>query len=167
MNRLLVKRAVVQVAAAALVIAGIGLAASPVSASAKVNPAHARTTHIRPATSTNIDLWFGGLPNCYSVQLGWWYCLWYSPGGTGAIWGSTNKNTGTITGRFEFGGAGNGKAVRNNAASMGNPTGNCNVTTWVSPNYSGAFNWLDPEWDGNLTSNLRNNEASISANHCT
>jgi hypothetical protein len=68
---------------------------------------------------------------------------------------------------------GYGQAVRNNAASMENGTPNCNVTTWVYPNYVGDFNWLSPGEGGNLSPNandpqqLRNNEASIDLNTCS
>ncbi|RKS68072.1 hypothetical protein BZB76_6315 [Actinomadura pelletieri DSM 43383] len=68
------------------------------------------------------------------------------------------------------GGAGHNQPVRNNAASMGNSTTNCNVTTWVYPNWGGNFNWLHKRKWGNLTEGsvlLRNNEASIGANTCT
>jgi Peptidase inhibitor family I36 len=118
--------------------------------------------------TTKIDSWVPG-STCSSA--GHQFCLWYAQGkGTGgAGWGSSGS-VGTISGTFTIGGssqAGYGQAVRNNAASMTNATSNCNVTVWVSPNYTGAFNWLSPDHGGNLTANLRNNEASISANNCT
>jgi len=40
------------------------------------------------------------------------------------------------------------------------------VTVWYSTGFSGPFNWLSPNHGGNLTANLRNNDASISANTC-
>ena len=120
------------------------------------------------SASTKINAWVPG-STCSSA--GHQFCLWYAQGkGTGgAGWGSSGS-VGTISGTFTIGGsgaAGYGQAVRNNAASMTNATTNCNVTTWYSPNYTGAFNWLSPDEGGNLTSNLRNNEASISANNCS
>jgi hypothetical protein len=118
--------------------------------------------------STNIDSWVPG-STCHNA--GHAFCLWYGQGkGTGgAGWGSSGSVS-TISGTFTIGGsgqAGYGQPVRNDAGSMTNATSNCNVTTWVSPNYTGAFNWLSPNHGGNLTSNLRNNEASISENNCT
>jgi hypothetical protein len=120
------------------------------------------------SSSTNIDSWKPG-STCSSA--GHQFCLWYGQGdGTGgAGWGSSG-DVGTITGTFTIGGsgaAGYGQAVRNNAASMTDATSNCNVTTWYSPNSTGPFNWLKPDEAGNLTSGLRNNEASISANSCS
>ncbi len=119
-------------------------------------------------STTNIDQW---TPGNTCSNAGFQFCLWYAQGqGTGgAGWGGRGS-VGTISGTFTIGGssqAGYGQAVRNNAASMTNVTSNCNVTVWVSPNYTGDFNWLHPDKAGNLTSNLRNNEASISANNCT
>ena len=121
-----------------------------------------------PSGSTNIDSWKPG-STCSSA--GHQFCLWYAPGqGTGgAGWGSSGSVS-TISGTFTIGGssaAGYGQAVRNNAGSMTNATTNCNVTTWYSPGYTGAFNWLSPDEAGNLTSALHNNEASISANNCS
>jgi hypothetical protein len=119
-------------------------------------------------STTNIDQW---TPGSTCSNAGFQFCLWYAQGqGTGgAGWGGRGS-VGTISGTFTIGGssqAGYGQSVRNNAASMTNVTSNCNVTVWVSPNYTGDFNWLHPDKAGNLTSNLRNNEASISANNCT
>jgi hypothetical protein len=136
---------------------------------ASTHPAVASThpaTTAQPATSTNIDQTYVGASLCDGHQ--WYYCLWYSQGETGAVWGAIQMGYGTIIATFpDDGQLGQGKPVRNDAASMGNNSVNCNVTTWVSPNYTGAFNWLKPGWEGNLTSNLHNNEASISANNCT
>ena len=120
------------------------------------------------STSTNISSW---TPGSTCSNAGHQFCLWYAQGqGTGgAGWGSSGSVS-TISGTFTIGGsgaAGYGQAVRNNAASMTNVTTNCNVTTWYSPGYTGAFNWLSPDKGGNLTSNLRNDEASISANNCS
>jgi hypothetical protein len=119
----------------------------------------------RPAASTNIDKGFEGESGCSAGR--WHYCLWYGQNIGEAMWGTNQQNVGTITARFFNDGTGAGQAVRNNAASMADNTNNCNVTTWVYPNYTGAFNWLEPMWWGNLTSNLRNNEASISYNNCS
>ena len=117
-----------------------------------------------PATSTNIDQGYEGETNCSVGR--WHYCLWYSQNTNGAVWGTNQQRFGTIIATYPDGNpAGGGKPVRNDAASMADNTSNCNVTTWVDPNYTGAFNWLEPYWWGNLTSNLRNNEASISYNN--
>jgi len=119
------------------------------------------------AAGTNIDFYSNGAQTCANATgSADFYCLWFSPGMTNGVWGTRNQNTGTITASFTQGDG----AVRNNAASMANNTSNCNVTTWVSPNFVGNFNWLHRGWGGNLTSGsiqLRNNEASINANTCT
>jgi hypothetical protein len=137
-------------------------------AAAMTAPAIASThtaTAVRPATSTNIDKGFEGETGCSAGR--WHYCLFFGQNVAEAMWGTNQQNTGTITATFPNNGTGAGQAVRNNAASMADNIGNCNVTTWVFPNFTGAFNWLDPMWWGNLTSNLRNNEASISYNNCS
>lgn len=131
-------------------------------------PAMASThpgTTAQAATGTNIDKGFEGETGCGAAR--WHYCLFYSPNVATAMWGTNQQNFGTITATFPNNGTGAGQPVRNNAASMADNTGNCNVTTWVYPNYTGDFNWLEPMWWGNLTSTLRNNEASISYNNCS
>lgn len=119
------------------------------------------------AAGTNIDFYSNGAQTCFNATgTADIYCLWFSPGMINGVWGTKNQNTGTITANFTQGDG----AVRNNAASMANNTSNCNVTTWVSPNFVGDFNWLHRGDGGNLTSGsipLRNNEASINANTCT
>ena len=78
------------------------------------------------------------------------YCLLYSQNACGARRGSNKQKFGTITATFpDNQGAGSGDPVRNNAASMADNTGDCNVTTWVGPNFTGAFNWLEPMYWGN------------------
>lgn len=144
---------------AAVLTAAVGLAAGAVGLSAGA----------ANATGWNINGW---TPSSACLNSPYLYCLWYHAGqGTGgAGWGSTALNTGTISGTFFIGGsgaAGYGKPVRNDAASMSNGTTNCNVTTWVYPNYTGNYNWLSPAYGGNLNYALVNNEASISANNCT
>ena len=177
MNPQGIGRCALRVAAAAVAVAGISLSVTPAGASTHAN---ASGTHARPASkhvdasvkgpagnlaSTNIDGWH---PTWCFTSSSYYYCLWYSPNGANAGWGSTSLSTPTISGTFFLGsGAGKGAPVRNDAASMSNGTGNCHVTTWVYPNYQGAFNWLDATWGGNLTSNLRNNEASINVNNCS
>jgi hypothetical protein len=117
------------------------------------------------ATGTNIDQAFEGESGCSAG--GWHYCLFYGQNISEAMWGTNQQNFGTIIATFPNNGTGAGKSVRNDAASMADNTGNCNVTTWVDPNFTGNFNWLEPMFWGNLTSGLRNNEASISYNNCT
>jgi hypothetical protein len=117
------------------------------------------------ATGTLIDQAFEGESGCSAAR--WHYCLFYSPNISAAMWGTNQQNVGTITATFPNNGTGAGQPVRNNAASMADNTSNCNVTTWVYPNYTGDFNWLKPMWWGNLTTTLRNNEASISYNNCS
>ena len=97
------------------------------------------------------------------------FCLYFSPNHTGGVWHSASTAVSTISGRFS-GGAGNGQAVRNNAASADNGT-DCHVAIWVSPGYMGDSNWLIAfNKGGNLTSGavpLRNNEASIAVDDHT
>lgn len=150
------------VTSAAVLGTFLGAGAGTAPAMASTHPATARPA----ATGTNIDQGFEGETSC-GVS-GWRYCLFYSPNLTGAWWGSTQQRFGTITATYPFDhNPGGGQPVRNNAASMADNTSNCNVTTWVYPNYTGSFNWLKPMWAGNLTSGLRNNEASISYNNCS
>jgi hypothetical protein len=139
----------------------LGAAAMTVPAMASTHPA----ATAQPAASTNIDKGFEGETGCSSGR--WAYCLWYAQNVGGAMWGTNQQNTGTITATFPNNGSGAGDPVRNDAASMADNTPDCNVTTWVYPNYTGAFNWLEPMYWGNLTSNLHNNEASISYNSCS
>lgn len=90
-------------------------------------------------------------------------CLYYSPGAEGAIWWTASTSQNTIYGTFEndgYGSAGAGQNVRNNAASVEN-SAECRLGVWVYPNYVGDVNWVPAYRGGNLTSNLRNNEASI------
>ena len=149
------------VTSAAVLGTFFGAGAITAPAMASTHPA----TTARPDTSTNIDKAFEGESGCSSGS--WAYCLWYGQNIGGAMWGTTQQRFGTIIATFPNNGAGAGKPVRNDAASMADNTSDCNVTTWVDPNYTGAFNWLEPGWWGNLTSNLRNNEASISYNSCS
>lgn len=131
---------------------------------------------IAPAASAssgvNIDAsnWSTGVTRCSSYNQYDVYCLWYSPNYANGIWGNANEVVDPIpydsTGEFTDGDG----YVRNNAASMADTSSYCNVTTWVSPNYEGNWNWLYPFDAGNLTSSgsviLRNNEAMIDFNGC-
>lgn len=150
------------VTSAAVLGTFFGAVAMTAPAMADTHPATAKA----PAyTGTNIS---SGLINNTSCRAhGWEYCLYYSPNLGGAYWGTNQRTFGTITATFPNNGTGGGKPVRNDAGSMANNTGFCNVTTWVSPNYVGDFNWLFPTYWGNLTSTLHNNEASISYNNCS
>ncbi|WP_329375672.1 peptidase inhibitor family I36 protein [Streptomyces sp. NBC_01351] len=90
-------------------------------------------------------------------------CLYYSPGAEGAMWWTSFSYDAAIDGTFSddgYGSAGAGQQVRNNAASAENSTA-CRLGIWVYPNYVGDVNWVPAYRGGNLTSNLRNNEASI------
>jgi hypothetical protein len=143
----------------------LGAGAMTVPAMAGTHPA----ATAQPETSTNIDTVYHNENNgnnaCNNSL--WYYCLWYSQNYTGAEWGSKVSSYSTITATFPDNGTGEGRPVRNDAASMGDATESCNVTTWYSPGFVGAFNWLEPGWTGNLTANLHNNEASISYNSCS
>jgi hypothetical protein len=144
---------------------GAGAIAAPAMASTHPAVASTHTTNAPAATGTNIDKAFEGESGCSAGR--WHYCLFYLQNIAGAMWGTNQQNFGTIIATFPNNGSGAGNPVRNDAASMADNTGNCNVTTWVYPNFTGDFNWLKPMFWGNLTSNLRNNEASISYNNCT
>lgn len=100
------------------------------------------------------------------VDLNTDFCLYYSIGLHGAYYGR-DYSVPVITSAF-FGGAGlpgYGQLVRNNAASLANNTGSCDVGTWVYPTYVGPYNWTSQHDAGNLTTTgtivLRNNEASV------
>ena len=123
-----------------------------------------------PAQATNIDTWSSFWQPC-----GTYMCLYYSPALDNASWRPSGTADADLANNyFSNGGtgtAGSGQVVANNAASMGNNTTNCNVTTWVYANYTGYSsadnNWLHAGHAGNLTSHLRNNERSIKVNSCT
>jgi hypothetical protein len=160
------------VTSAAVLGTFLGAGAMTAPAMASTHPTVASThpaTTAQPATSTNIDsVYYNGDNGTFACKdNAWYYCLWYGPNYTGAEWGSQVSSYKTITATFPDNGTGEGQPVRNNAASMGDATAGCNVTTWFSPGFVGPFNWLEPGWAGNLTANLRDNEASISYNHCT
>ena len=125
-------------------------------------------THPAPASATGTNISAGEITNSSPCRLrGWQYCLYYQQNLGGAYWGTNQQTFKTIIATYPDDGlAGQGKPVRNDAASMANNTPNCHVTTWVYPNYVGDFNWLLPTYWGNLTSTLHNNEASISYNTC-
>ncbi|MDK9498617.1 peptidase inhibitor family I36 protein [Streptomyces katrae] len=86
----------------------------------------------------------------------YFFCLWYSPNRQGGFWGSSKVAVPTLSGNFS-----DGHAIRNNAASADNGAGTCDVRIWVYPNYVGDSNVLSGFYGGNLTPNLRNNEASM------
>jgi hypothetical protein len=92
-----------------------------------------------------------------------WICLYYSTDANGAIYmGEGSSAESAINGTFRadsFGSAGAGQGVRNNAASMENPTW-CTDAVYVSPSYLGDANFVPAGRGGNLTWTLRNNEAS-------
>ncbi|WP_037857618.1 peptidase inhibitor family I36 protein [Streptomyces sp. NRRL S-340] len=118
------------------------------------------------ATSDRIDGWN---TNSAPVRCGttspYFFCLYYSPGAEGAVWKSRSNAVRNLSGATfyddGYGSAGAGQPVRNNAASAENASSACNVGIWYSPDYQGNSNWLSPGKGGNLTSYLRNNEASI------
>ncbi|GLX49694.1 hypothetical protein Shyhy01_26440 [Streptomyces hygroscopicus subsp. hygroscopicus] len=118
------------------------------------------------ATSTNIDYWS---TSTAPVRCARAMCLYYSPGAEGAIWQNG------LSGAYDLGywsfyddhapnsnsSAGAGQAVRNNAASAENGSVNCTMSIYVYPGGYGDVNVLDPGRGGNLTSGMRNNEASV------
>ncbi|HEY9438575.1 MAG TPA: hypothetical protein VIS29_07970 [Streptomyces sp.] len=118
------------------------------------------------ATSTNIDTWSSFWQPC-----GTYMCLYYSPNLDNASWTPTRTSDADLAGNkfadHGTGSSGAGQVVRNNAASMGNNTTNCHVATFYSTSFRGDANWLHAGHAGNLTSGLRNNEASIRVDSCT
>ncbi|GAA4235410.1 hypothetical protein GCM10022254_42670 [Actinomadura meridiana] len=122
--------------------------------------------------SLKIDTW-----GSWGQPCGKYYCLYYSQGLWNASWRPSSKVDNDLGGnKFSdsgsFGSAGDGKVVRNNAASMGNHTSNCQVTTYIYPHLTGDGNYLNRGYAGNLTEgnsyyHLRNNEASITINSCS
>jgi hypothetical protein len=146
---------------------GAGAIAVPAMASSHPAAARAHSTVTPAATGTNIDKANESETSCLASK--WKYCLFYSQNATGAVWGTNQQNFKTIIATYptNLPNPGAGKPVRNDAASMADATPNCNVTTWVDPNFVGDFNWLKPTFWGNLTSTLHNNEASISYNTCS
>jgi hypothetical protein len=167
--------------AAVLALGAAGLTAGTAHASTGINISGLGVS------KSDLTLWAG--PGSLCANTGWSYCLFYGPdfdaSSASYIWGSANTTTATISANFynivDIRSTGildlsnTSTPVRNDAASMANPWSNCNVTTWVSPNYVGNYNWLTPSEGGNLTDSsntktgayLRNNEAAISKNSCT
>lgn len=126
-----------------------------------------------PAKATSIDQYTGGGSRCGAVNSRWAFCLWYSQYMDGGVYGATG-DVKTISGTFIDGGdgsAGVGQAVRNNAASAAMDVnsgtsyscsaGAGGVFIWVYPNFTGNVDSLHDWYGGNLTSDLRNNEASV------
>jgi hypothetical protein len=151
-----------------LLVTSVAVLGTFLGAGAMAAPAMASThpAAVRPAaTGTNISYGFEGETGCGAGR--WHYCLFYGTNVGEAMWGTNQQTFSTITATYPHNGTGGGKPVRNDAASMADNTSTCNVTTWVYPNYTGDFNWLKPMYWGNLTSTLRNNEASISYNNCS
>ncbi|MGW0766373.1 hypothetical protein [Streptomyces sp. NPDC002676] len=101
------------------------------------------------------------------------FCLYYSPDAEGAMWATSSDAVSNLSGATfhddGHGSAGAGQGVRNNAASAENADNYafCNVGIWVYPGFTGNSNWLSPGKGGNLTSWMRNNEASIAIDDST
>lgn len=156
------------IAVAVLAAAGSGaVAAAPAVASSGLNIDNSGITS---------QVYEQGVGNCNAIraQVRYTlpYCLFYSPDFGSIVWVTTQMSVSTISGDFYNASTGfeTSYPVRNDAASMLDLSSNCNVTTWVSPNYMGNFNWLKPTYGGNLSQSgivLRNNEAAISENNCT
>lgn len=90
-----------------------------------------------------------------NYDTGYFFCLYYSPNHQGGMKGYNTTQVPTISGNFD-----DGHVIRNDAASMEDGV-YCDARTWVYPNYNGDSNYVMGGYGGNLTSNLRNNEASI------
>lgn len=123
-----------------------------------------------PAHASNVVI--NGWTQIQCGNEGYYLCLWYHPGAYtgGAGWG-TKTSVPTISGDFELGTvgvtSGMGQPVRNDAGSMSNASPDCIDFAYVSPNYVGNSNEVDPNDGGNLTNSnqqsppLHNNEASV------
>ena len=107
----------------------------------------------------------GGWPSQSGCDVGSpnYFCLYYSPNHGGAVKHYAVTAVYTISDYFP----GTNDLVRNDAASADNGT-YCHVGIWVSPGYVGNSNWMNSgNRGGNLTSALRNNEASIAVDDST
>ncbi|MFJ3787091.1 hypothetical protein [Kitasatospora sp. NPDC090091] len=91
------------------------------------------------------------------------FCIYYSPSAEGAMAMEYSLQDGQIDETFwkkdQYGSAGYGQKVRNNAASVENASSST-IGVWVYPWFYGDANYVPAGRGGNLTSNLRNNEAS-------
>ncbi|TWV53591.1 hypothetical protein FRZ03_09600 [Streptomyces misionensis] len=119
------------------------------------------TTPASAVTGVNVGTSARGGWNDHCNYTGAYGCLYYSPNGAGGIFEGYGYYADLSGYTFS-----DGHSVRNNAASIGNATTNCNSTTWVSPHSGGDYNWVSSGRGGNLTSSnpvLRNNEASFDA----
>ncbi|MGW0766374.1 hypothetical protein [Streptomyces sp. NPDC002676] len=140
---------------AAAVMAVSGLAGQASADSANISSWNTYSAPVRCAAGT---------PTSYD------FCLYYSQGAEGAVWGSHYAAVSNLSGATfsddGHGSAGAGQGVRNNAASaeVADP---CNLGIWVYPGFTGNSNWLSPTRGGNLTSWMRNNEASIAIDDST
>jgi|SwirhisoilCB2_FD_contig_31_17241617_length_1042_multi_8_in_0_out_0_1 hypothetical protein len=104
------------------------------------------------ASGWRVDSW-----NDHCNYTGYFGCLYYSPNGSGGIFGANSYVPSLLNGqRFS-----DGHVVADDAASIGNYTANCGSTTWVYPNAGGDWNWVPHGRGGNLNSYLRNNEESF------
>lgn len=87
-------------------------------------------------------------------------CLYYSANETGSYYAFTASVPDLSSAKFTSAGAGQGKAVRNNAHSVMNNTTQ-KVTVYYSTNYGGTSQSFAASSGGNLNSSLVNNEASV------
>jgi hypothetical protein len=101
--------------------------------------------------------------------LGYYDCLWYSPGMGGSMWGSDWLHNPEIyyssTYLFFTSGAGRGDFVRNDAASVGSGSSFC-ATVYYSPGYEGLSQTVSPYQGASLVAGLRNEDASIQVESC-
>ncbi|MFI2208007.1 hypothetical protein ACH47Z_46880 [Streptomyces sp. NPDC020192] len=118
------------------------------------------------ATSTNIDYWS---TDSAPVRCSKALCLYYNSGAEGAIFYNGMAGADYLR-YFSFwddhtagvnSSNGAGQEVDNNAASAENGSVNCGEAIYVNSAGYGDSNVLDPGRGGNLTSNLKNNEASL------
>ena len=91
-------------------------------------------------------------------------CLYYNSNAGGAIDKKYDTvQDGTISDTFwatdQYGSAGNGQNVRNNAASVENASYGT-IGVWTSPWFYGDSDYIPGGRGGNLTWNVKNNEAS-------
>ena len=120
----------------------LGIAAAALAAATTApmvaGPAMASTGTNIDGNGINSNEYQAGYYNCHDMMNNYGtlpYCLFYGQDFGSLVWGTKQQTVGTISGNFYYtNGIYSSYPVRNDAASMIDVTGNCNVTTWVSPN---------------------------------
>ncbi|GAA2267058.1 hypothetical protein GCM10010430_60270 [Kitasatospora cystarginea] len=118
------------------------------------------------ATSNTISSWstWSSPVRCHDSEGAYvTLCLYYNSNANGALTKEYSTQDGSINETFwatdQYGSAGYGQQVKNNAASAENAS-NSTIGIWTSSWFYGDVNYLPAGRGGNLTWNLKNNEAS-------